>query len=431
LAERMRERKHQRWFIAALLFGATAINYVDRQVLSLLAPVLRDQFRISNSEYSHIIFAFLLAYMIMQGVSGKLMDRFGTRRGLALTISFWSAASVLHAAARSAAGFTVFRFLLGVGEAGNWPGAVKAVAEWFPARERALATGFFNSGSIVGAMIAAPAVPWIALRYGWRTAFVATGMLGFLWLIPWLVVSSRQPDQHRASAEESVALPACERHTKQASVGPARWRDLLAYRQVWALVFCRMFADPIWWFYVFWLPEYLARERNFTLSMIGHSSWIPFFTAGIGSFAGGLASSRLVARGWSPVKSRKTVMVVSAMGILAGTPAVLASSWPAALALISMATFAYSCWATNVLSLPADLFPSRVVASVSGLSGTGGALGGMLFTLLTGALLDRFSYTPVFAIAGLMACAAAGVLLWGVSELYPSGDTRPLHVSQS
>jgi ACS family hexuronate transporter-like MFS transporter len=217
-------------------------------------------------------------------------------------------------------------------------------------------------------------------------------------------------------AEQSGAREALPASGQASVVAPARWRDLLAYRQVWGLFFCRMFADPIWWFYVFWLPEYLARERQFTLAMIGHSTWVPFFTAGLGSFAGGLASGRLVARGWPPVRARKTVMIASAVVMLAGTPAVWASSAVGALALISAATFAYSCWATNVLSLPADLFPSSVVASVSGMSGTGGALGGMLVTLITGALLDRFSYTPVFIMVGFMAVAAGSVLLVLVSE---------------
>jgi ACS family hexuronate transporter-like MFS transporter len=411
-------KKHSqfRWWVASLLFAATVINYVDRQVLSLLAPLLRDEFKISNTEYSRIVFAFLVAYMVMQGVSGKLMDRLGTRVGLALTVSFWSVAAVLHATVRSAIGFGVFRFLLGAGEAGNWPGAVKTISERFPARERALATGFFNSGSIVGALLAAPAVPWIAVRYGWRSAFVVTGALGFLWLVPWLALSGRQHLQPAEFAEQSGAREALPAGGQAPVVAPARWRDLLAYRQVWGLFFCRMFADPIWWFYVFWLPEYLARERQFTLAMIGHSTWMPFFTAGLGSFAGGLVSGRLVGRGWPPVRARKTVMIGSAVVMLAGTPTVWASSALGALALISAATFGYSCWATNVLSLPADLFPSSVVASVSGMSGTGGALGGMLVTLITGALLDRFSYTPVFIMVGFMAVAAGSVLLVLVSE---------------
>jgi ACS family hexuronate transporter-like MFS transporter len=414
----MKPIKHLRWWIAALLFGATVVNYVDRQVLSLLAPILRDQLRISNTDYSRIIFAFLLAYMVMQGVSGRLMDRLGTRCGLALTISLWSVAAALHATARSAAGFGVFRFLLGIGEAGNWPGAVKAVAEWFPARERALATGFFNSGSIVGAMVAAPAVPWIALRYGWQAAFVVTGMLGFLWLVPWLVLYRLPTESHWITSEELRLLTKRGSAGDESTSGPRRWRELLTYRPVWGLVFCRMLADPIWWFYVFWLPEYLARERHFTLSMIGNSVWIPFLTAGIGSFAGGLVSGLLVARGWTPVRARKAVMLAGAILMLAGTLAVSASRASIALALISTATFAYACWATNVLSLPGDLFPSRVVASVSGLSGTGGALGGMVFTLATGALLDRFSYKPVFVIAGFMAIGAGAVLMWTIRESY-------------
>jgi ACS family hexuronate transporter-like MFS transporter len=404
---------HLRWWIASLLFLATVINYIDRQTLSVLAPVLRDQFQMSNTDYSRIVFAFLLAYMIMQSGSGRIMDRLGTRLGFSLTIAWWSAAAMLHATASSILSFGLFRFLLGLGEAGNWPGAVKAISEWFPPKERAFAIGFFNSGSTIGAVIAPPLVAWIALTWGWRSAFILTGALGLLWLVLWLMFY-RLPAEHRwIRKSELLYIQTAAQAEAHAAVRP-RWLDLFRYKQVWGLVLGRMLADPVWWFYVFWLPEYLKRERNFSLAMIGYFAWIPFLTADLGNLAGGAASGSLIKRGWSVLASRKTVMVASAVVMMAGIPAVLAKDANAALALISLATFAYSTWAANILTLPADLFPQHVVASVSGLSGTGAALGGMVFTLIIGIVVDRFSYLPVFVAAGVMPLVAALFILWGV-----------------
>ena len=388
-----------RWWVASLLFLATVINYVDRQTLSVLAPLLRDLFGMSNTDYSRVVFAFLLAYMIMQTGSGRIMDRLGTKAGFSLTIAWWSAAAMLHAAANSVLSFGVFRFLLGMGEAGNWPGGVKAVSEWFAPRERAFAIGFFNSGSTLGAVIAPPLVAWIALNWGWRAAFLLTGSLGFLWLVLW-----------QATYRAPKAIPAEAELTER-----VRWRDLFAFRQVWGLVLARMLADPVWWFYVFWLPEYLKRERAFSLAMIGYFAWIPFLTADAGNLLGGALSGWLIRRGLPVLRARKTVMAASALLMTSGIPAVLVADAGLALALISLATFAYSTWAANILTLPADLFPPRIVASVSGLSGTGAALGGMIFTLIIGAVVDRFSYVPVFTAAGVMPLVAAAIVLAAVT----------------
>lgn len=390
-----------RWWVATLLFLATVINYVDRQTLSVLAPELRARFHMSNTDYAHVIFAFLLAYMLMQSGSGRMMDRLGTRRGFSLTIAWWSAAAVLHAAANSALAFGSFRFLLGLGEAGNWPGGVKVVSEWFPPKERAFAIGFFNSGSTLGAVFAPPVVAWVALHWGWRQAFVLTGSLGFLWLLLWLL-TYRSPAQ---PVEQEASQPA-----------PAKWRELLRYRQVWALVLARMLADPVWWFYVFWLPDYLRQARHFTLAEIGYFAWIPFLTAGLGNLLGGWLSGHLIRRGMGILRARKIVMGASAVAMMAGIPAVQAPGATTALVLISTVTMAYSVWAANVLTLPADMFPQQVVASISGLSGTGAALGGMMFTLLIGAVVDRFSYVPVFVMAGLMPLAAAAFIIAGCTE---------------
>lgn len=409
----MPQIRHLRWWVAGLLFLATIINYVDRQTLSVLAPSLRDQFRMSNTDYSRIVFAFLLAYTFGQSGSGKIMDWLGTRRGFSLTMAWWSVAAMLHATANSVLHFGLFRFLLGLGEAGNWPGGVKAVSEWFPARERAFAIGLFNSGSCLGAVVAPPLVAWIALEWSWRAAFLFTGSLGFLWLALWLALY-RLPGEHPwITRQEREHI---ERNSGAAEGTKVRWVELLGYKQVWGLVLARMLSDPVWWFYVFWLPEYLRRERNFSLAMIGYFAWIPFLTADAGNFVGGGISSYLIKRGWPVLRARKTVMFTSAAVMLAGLPAVLTGSPTLAVALISLATLAYSSWAANILTLPADLFPHAVVASVSGLSGTGAAIGGMIFTLVIGVVVDHFSYLPVFTAAALMPLAAASILLWGVRQ---------------
>jgi len=409
----MPQIRHLRWWVAGLLFLATIINYMDRQTLSVLAPTLRDQFHMSNTDYSRIVFAFLLAYTFGQSGSGKIMDWLGTRRGFSLAMAWWSVAAMLHATANSILHFGLFRFLLGLGEAGNWPGGVKAVAEWFPVRERAFAIGLFNSGSCLGAVVAPPLVAWIALEWSWRAAFLFTGSLGFLWLALWLAVY-RLPGEHPwITRQEREHIVSNSGALEQAEVP---WVRLFGYRQVWGLVLARMLSDPVWWFYVFWLPEYLRRERNFSLAMIGYFAWIPFLTADAGNFVGGGMSSYLIKRGWPVLRARKTVMFASAALMLAGLPAVLTGSPTLAVALISLATLAYSSWAANILTLPADLFPHNVVASVSGLSGTGAAIGGMIFTLVIGVVVDRFSYLPVFTAAALMPLVAASILLWGVRQ---------------
>jgi ACS family hexuronate transporter-like MFS transporter len=410
---------HLRWWIAGLLFLATVINYVDRQCLSVLAPVLRDEFGMTNADYSRIVSAFMLAYLIMQTGSGRLMDWLGTKAGFAVCILWWSAAAMLHAAARSAVQLGLFRFLLGLGEAGNWPGAVKAVSEWFPARERAFAIGLFNSGSTVGATVAPPLVAWLALGYGWRNAFLITGALGFFWLVLWLVLY-RRPQEHPWL--RPAELEWIRSGQEQARLGERiRWRSLFGYREVWGLVLGRMLADPVWWFYVFWLPEYLKREREFSLAMIGYFAWIPFLAADIGNLTGGALSGMLLKRRVPVLRARKAVMLVCALLMLAGIPAVRVGEAWAAVALISLVTFAYSAWAANILTLPADLFPPQIVASVSGLSGTGAAAGGMIFTLITGYVVDRFSYLPVFTAAGLMPLASFALIAWGVRLRRPCG----------
>ncbi len=398
--------------MAGLLFTATVINYVDRQCFSVLAPVLREEFSMTNTDYARAVSAFMLAYLIGQSAAGRLMDVAGTRVGFSLCMVWWSAAAMLHGAARSSWQFGFFRFLLGLAQAGNWPGGVKAVAEWFPLRERAFAVGLFNSGSTVGAMIAPPLVAWLALSFGWRQAFLITGATGFLWLAAWLLLYD-QPERHRRLQEDERSLILAGRASENRGTR-VPWASLLRHREVWGLVLARMLADPVWWFYVFWLPEYLKRERDFSLAMIGYFGWIPFLTAVLGCLAGGSASGRLVRRGRPPVRARIAVMLACAGLMMAGIPAALVGDAAWALALISLTTFAYSAWAANILTLPADLFPPDLVASVSGLSGTGAATGGMIFTLAIGYVVDRFSYVPVFIAAGLMPLMSFLLLTWGL-----------------
>lgn len=421
---------HLRWFIVSLLFLSTVINYVDRQTMSVLAPVLREQFQMSNTDYSRIVFAFLLAYMIMQSGSGWLLDRLGTRMGMALIVGWWSIAAILHATAASVFSFGMFRFLLGMGEAGNWPGGLKAVSEWFPDKERAFAAGFFNSGSTFGAIIAAPLVTLIALRWGWQSAFLTTGALGLLWVVLWLL-SYRPPHEHPWLTEREREYIFVGQSANNENPAPkVRWVDLLHYPQIWGLFLARMSASPVWWFYVFWLPEYLKSDRNFSMTMIGYVAWIPFLTADIGCLTGGVISGWLIRHGCPVLQARKAVMSVSAVLMLSGIPAVLIDGPVEAIALISVATFAYSNWAVNVLTLPTDIFSKEIVASVSGLSGTGAALGGMLFTLVIGRVVDRFSYVPVFVAAGIMPLVAAMFIVLMVKPIAAPVVSSP-HVPQN
>lgn len=411
-----------RWVMISLVFAATVINYIDRQTLSLAIPVIREQYGLTNTQYSYILNAFLVAYTIMQAISGRLVDWLGTRRGFAVFMSWWSAAGVLTALANSVPTFSVFRFLLGMGEAGNWPLAVKVIAEWFPARERALAAGFFNSGSSIGAVLAPPAISWIILRFGWRAAFAATGLIGIVWLAAWLAVYCSPEEQPRISAAE-LNLIRGDRIQAPAAVA-WRWRDLFRHRQLWGLMLGRILSDPVWWFYVFWLPEYLKRQRDFSLAQIGLFAWIPFFTAGIGSFVGGGASSYLIRRGWTVGAARKTVLGASAAAMIAGIPAVFAASGATSVALISVATLAYASFASNVITLPTDVFPKEVVASVYGAAGTAAGIGGITFTALTGWVVDKFSYTPVFVAAGVLPAVAASVLI------YVFGPVKPIPLAE-
>jgi ACS family hexuronate transporter-like MFS transporter len=391
----------------SLAFWATTINYLDRQTLSVAAPVLRDQFHMSNTEYSRVLFAFLLAYTIMNGVSGPLIDRLGTRLGYGLCIAWWSAAALLHAFARGALSLGVFRFLLGIGEAGNWPGGVKVVAEWFPERERALASGIFNSGSAVGAILAPPVVVYIISRLGWPAAFAGIGLTGFVWLVFWWPVY-RTPDATAGGGDSA--------HSARIPV-----QRLLRSRFVLAFTFSKIFLDPVWYFYIFWFPEYLKRARHFDMASIGAYAWIPFAVAGAGNFAGGLLAEYLLRRGLTVTSARKASVTFFAALMLSAIPAVLTSQAWVSIALVSIAMFGYTGSLANMLSMPADVFPGSAVASVYGLASMGSGFGGMLFTLITGWVVDHYSYRPVFIGFGIMPLICALILWTLAGPLRPAG----------
>ena len=418
-----------RWWMIALVFLATLINYIDRLTISVLAPIITADLQLSNLQYASLGTWFLLAYTISQGLSGRIYDCIGTRRGFALSISVWSIAAMLHAGARGLGSFSVFRFLLGLGEAGNWPGAAKTVAEWFPVRERAFGMAIFNSGAAIGSIIAPPLIVWLQLSFGWKATFLITGTLGFLWLALWLAVY-QTPDKHRWLSDEERQLIRDGRLQDRKSsietrpVAP-RWRELLQHRQVWALVLGRLLVDPVWWLYITWLPLFLFKVHGFDLKKIGLFAWVPYVAADAGSLLGGFTSGWLIKRGWSVNAARRTAIIFGAILMPAGILAARTPNPMTALALIGVVLFGFQFWINNVQTLPSDFFPDNSVASVAGLCGVGAGIGSMLFTLGTGWVVDHFSYTPVLTAAGLLAPLGTLVLL-GLA-----GTIAPVRVEQT
>src|SRR6266436_6318348 len=396
-----------RWWIVGLIFLATLINYIDRLTISVLAPVITRDLGLTNTEFGGIITWFLLAYTISQGLSGKLYDRVGTKRGFVCSIMLWSLAAMAHAFARGLASLSVFRFILGLGEAGNWPGAAKTVAEWFPIRERALGMAIFNSGAAIGSIVAPPLIVWLSLTYGWQTTFIVTGSLGFAWLILWTVFY-QAPDRHQWLRVDEHRLIR-EGQRVDTDAGPQRadavpgWLELLRYRQVWAIVLARFLTDPIWWLYISWLPKYLADARGFSLVKIGLFAWVPYVAADAGSLSGGWLSGFLISRGWSVDRSRKVVILIATLLMPAGIFAAFAHDAMMALVLIGVVLFVVQVWINNVQTLPSDFFSDKAVASVAGLGGTGAGVGSMIFIFSTGWVVDHFSYVPVLVVAGLLA----------------------------
>jgi MFS transporter, ACS family, hexuronate transporter len=386
-----------RWGICALLFFATTINYMDRQVLGILAPELQRIIGWNEIQYGYIITAFQAAYAIGLLLVGRLIDRVGTRIGYALAITVWSLSAMGHALARSVMGFGIARFLLGLGESGNFPAGIKTVAEWFPKKERALATGIFNSGTNVGAIAAPLLVPWVTLHLGWRWAFLITGVLSATWLVAWLTFY-RRPQEHARVSMGELAL--IQSDPPEPS-GRIAWSGLLPHAQTWAFIFGKFLTDPIWWFFLYWLPKFLNSAHGLTLGQLGPPLVVIYVMSDIGSIGGGWVSSAFLKRGWNVNRARKTAMLICALAV---TPIVFAAKvthlW-LAVGLIGLATAAHQGWSANMFTLASDMFPRRAVASVVGMGGFGGAVGGVCIATFTGFLLQwTGSYVPVFVIAG-------------------------------
>jgi ACS family hexuronate transporter-like MFS transporter len=405
-----------RWRICAMLLAATTINYVDRQVLGVLAPFLQEEIGWSELEYSYIVTAFQAAYAIGLLCAGTMIDRFGTRIGYAIAISIWSVAAMGHALATTVFTFAAARFALGLGEAGNFPAAIKATAEWFPQRERALATGIFNSGSNIGAIVAPALVPIVAVTLGWQAAFLMTGVLSATWLVVWLLWYRTPDQQPKVSAAEREWIG-----TEPAVSARLPWLGLLRHRQAWAFVAAKFLTDPVWWFFLFWLPKFLNSEYGLTLLGLGLPLIAIFVFADVGSIAGGWLAGRFIKRGWSVNRARKTAMLVCGLAVVPVMFAAKADNLWLAVALIGLATAGHQGWSANVFTLTSDLFPRRAVASVVGIGGFAGAVGGMLVSTATGLLLQATgSYVPLFVIAGTAYLFALVVVHLLVPRMQPA-----------
>lgn len=388
-----------RWMICALLFFATTINYIDRQVLGILATdeTFKAQIGWNEAEYGFVNTAFQAAYAVGLLVVGNLMDRFGTRRGFSFAIVFWSVAAMAHSLARSAFGFGVARFALGLGEAGNFPAAIKTVAEWFPKKERALATGIFNSGSNVGAVLAPLTVPFIAVAYGWQWAFIITGALGFIWLAAWLLIY-RSPEENPKLSKSELEYIQSDNEPPMRKIP---WARLLPHRQTWAFAIGKFMTDPIWWVYLFWLPKFLNTKFGLNITQLGLPLIVIYVVADVGSIGGGYLSSALIKRGWSVNAGRKTAMLICALCVV---PVVFATQtdnlWVSVL-LIGLAAAAHQGWSANIFTTASDMFPKQAVGSVVGIGGMAGSIGGMLIASTVGLILEfSGSYYSVFIIAG-------------------------------
>lgn len=400
--------RHLRWYIGGLLFLSTVINYIDRQTLSVLAPTLKTEFQWTNSDFALVVIAFRVAYAIGQTASGRWLDRVGTRTGLSLAVAFYSVAGMLGSLGTGLRSFMGLRFLLGLGESANWPGATKAVAEWFPRRESGWAVALFDSGSSIGAALA----PFIVLGVyqatgSWRPAFIATGILGFLWipLFRWLY---RSPEEHpRLSAEERQDILANRGSSPAATES---YRTLLRLPQTWGILIGKGTTDPVWFFITDWFAIYLA-TRGFPLEDSLLAFWVPFMAADLGNFAGGGASSFLINRGWSVGVARKTVIVLGTLGMLFLIPAIYTTTLQSLAACFAVATFSYAAVSTMILNLPADIYPVRSVGTVAGLGGTAAGIGTIAATLTTGYIADRYSFEPLLIGASLIPLVGMAAVL--------------------
>lgn len=405
-----------RWVICALLFLAATLNYVDRQVIGFLKPTLQHEFGWSEMDYADIVFGFQVAYAIGLLAAGRMMDKLGTRLGFSVAIVIWSLAAMAHAEATwfgpgvaallagvglvysaSVAGFIAARFVLGLGEAGNFPASIKAVAEWFPKKERALATGIFNSGTNVGALVVPIAVPWITVTYGWYWAFIVTGAIGFFWLVLWWPIY-KSPEHHPKVTPAELAYIQSDPPDPPVKVP---LKDILPHRQAWAFAVAKFLTDPIWWLYLFWIPDFFSRNYGLDLKKIGLPVFMIYLVASVGSIGGGWLSGWLLKKGWSTNAARKTAMLIFALAVVPIVFASQAANLWVATALVAVAAAAHQAWSANVFTLASDTFPRHAVGTVVGFGGMAGAVGGMSIAKITGKVLEATgSYVPVFMIAG-------------------------------
>ena len=388
---------HIRWTICALLFFATTINYVDRQVLSLLAKTLETSIGWNDIEYSNITTAFVAAYAIGLLGTGRLLDKFGTRIGFSVAVTVWSVAAMAHAAATTAFTFGIARACLGLGEAANFPACIKTIAEWFPKKERALATGLFNSGSNLGATAAILMVPFLYHRFGWQSAFIATGAMGFIWLAFWIVMY-RKPAVHPGVSDTELALIQSDPPDRMDSVP---WRRLLPHKATWSFSIGKFMTDGVWWFYLFWLPKYLQETFGLTLDAIIIPTLVAYNASSLGSIAGGWLSSSLIKRGWSINASRKTTMLVCALSVAPVLYAPFSKSMWLVVGLVSLAMAAHQGWSANMFTIASDMFPRSAVGSVVGIGATAGAIGGLMLQKAAGYIVTwTHSYFSLFMICG-------------------------------
>ena len=410
--------KNLRWWIAGLLALATALNYLDRQSFPVVVGEIKKEIPLTDKEYGNLTSLFLLAYAIMYAGGGRIMDWLGTRLGYAVMIVWWSAANLFTGTVSSVFGLGVFRFLLGMGEGGGFPGSGKAVAEWFPLKERSMAFGIFNTGSSVGAVIAPPLIALIVSLLGWRWVFFLTGSIGFLWAWIWLRLY-QPPGRNRflseAEREYITTTPAASSHPGAPEI---RWIDLFAYRQIWGLMAAKFLTDSAWYFFIFWLPKYLGDVRDLNIKQIGAFAWIPYAFSGAGSLIGGWLSSFLIRRNFTLSISRKIALGISA-ALMPVSLLIVAAPLNFAIVFFSTAMFAHQFWSSNIQTLPADIFPARVVGSVEGLLGSAGSFGGMLFGLVVGRLVEHHGYGPAFIIAGVLHPLAFIVILAVVKRIEP------------
>ena len=394
-------------------------NYIDRQVLGILATdqTFKNAIGWNEAQYGYVNTAFQGAYAIGLLIVGRLMDRFGTRKGFSFAIVFWSIAAMCHALARSAMGFGTARFFLGLGEAGNFPASIKTVAEWFPKKERALATGIFNSGSNVGAIAAPLVVPYIAVNYGWQLAFILTGTIGFIWLIFWLLIY-RKPAEHPKLGKAELAHIQSD---PPESTTKIPWARLIPLRQTWAFAIGKFLTDPIWWVYLFWLPKFLNTNYKLNITQIGLPLVVIYVVADIGSIGGGWLSSMLIKKGWTANKARKTAMLICALAVVPIVFAAKASNLWLAVGLVAIAAAAHQGWSANIFTMSSDMFPKRAVGSVVGIGGMAGSIGGMLIATTVGLILQYTgSYFPIFIMAGGAYLLALAIIHLLVPTLEPA-----------